>query len=118
MERLMGAGLALAGWGRSSPRAARAARPTDATGPACNGVSPASLVAEQTQAGQCPATPTTLTGTGAAGGRVLRLDAADCLPQCCSCPGTGGTAAVAECNGGNCLAGEMACCLYGLHCTQ
>lgn len=111
--RLMGwvlaAGLLVAACGGSSA-------PTDATGPACNGVSPASLVAEQTQAGQCPATPTTLTGTGAAG--TACSDPSACAPVCCTCPGAAASADVAECYQGNCLDGSTACCLYAGQCAQ
>lgn len=87
----------------------------DVNAPACGGTSPADLIAEQTPAGTCPSTPSTLTGT-ATGGQSCS-DTTDCLPQCCNCPGTGGSAAVAECNGGNCVYGDTVCCLYAQQCN-
>ena len=88
----------------------------DEVAPACNGVSPANLVSESTQAGQCPQDPTTLTGQATVGQQCS--DATDCAPTCCSCPGTSGGADVAECNNGNCLDGATACCLFALQCGQ
>jgi hypothetical protein len=88
----------------------------DVAAPSCDGVSPANLEYEQTPAGQCPAHPTMLTGTGMVGDACS--DATDCLPTCCTCPGTSTGAAVAECSNGNCLDGNTACCLYGLQCAQ
>jgi hypothetical protein len=88
----------------------------DAAAPACNGVSPANLAYEQTTAGQCPATPTILTGTGTVG--TSCSDPTDCAPVCCTCPGSHASADVAECSNGNCLDGATACCLYALQCAQ
>jgi hypothetical protein len=88
----------------------------DVVAPSCNGVSPANLESEQTQAGQCPTHPTILTGTGLEGDACS--DPTDCLPTCCTCPGTTTGADVAECSNGNCLAGDTACCLYALQCAQ
>lgn len=87
---------------------------SDVNAPACNGVSPSTLTSEQTPSGQCPQNPTTLTGTGTEG--TACSDPTDCAPVCCQCPGTSQGAAVAECNGGNCLDGATVCCLYGLQC--
>ena len=90
--------------------------PVDATGPACRGVSPATLEMDQTPAGQCPSPPKNLTGTGASGTPCSQ--AADCAPVCCTCPGAGVSADVAECSNGDCLDGATACCLYALQCAQ
>jgi hypothetical protein len=87
---------------------------SDVDAPACGGTSPANLIAEQTPSGTCPAVPTTLTG-GQTGGQSC-TDTTDCKPQCCSCPGTGGGAAVAECANGNCVYGDTVCCLYAEQC--
>jgi hypothetical protein len=89
---------------------------TDEVAPACSGVSPANLAYEQTPAGQCPKTPTLLTGTGTVGTPCSSAD--DCAPVCCSCPGTSTGADVAECNNGNCLDGATECCLYQQQCAQ
>jgi hypothetical protein len=89
---------------------------TDEVAPACNGVSPANLIAEQTTAGECPQNPSTLTGKGTAGQQCS--DSTDCAPFCCSCPGTNQGADVAECSNGNCLDGSTTCCLYALQCGQ
>ena len=88
----------------------------DAIAPACNGVSAENLESEATTAGQCPTHPMTLTGKGMVGDACSQPT--DCAPVCCTCPGTGTAAAVAECSGGNCLDGKTACCLYGLKCGQ
>jgi hypothetical protein len=89
---------------------------SDAIAPACNGVSPANLTYEQTQAGECPTTPTLLTGKATVG--TPCSEATDCAPVCCQCPGTTTGADVAECSNGNCLDGATACCLYALQCAQ
>jgi hypothetical protein len=88
----------------------------DVVAPACQGVSPVNLQDEQTPAGQCPAHPMTLTGTGVVG--TACSDATDCAPVCCTCPGTSTAADVAECSNGNCLDGNTACCLYAQQCAQ
>jgi hypothetical protein len=88
----------------------------DTAAPACNGVSPAELVAEQTPEGQCPTHPTVLIGTGTEGSACSA--SSDCAPACCACPGASTGADVAECANGNCLDGETACCLYAQQCGQ
>jgi hypothetical protein len=87
---------------------------TSADAPACRGESPAGLTVEQTPAGQCPAAPATLTGTGGAGAPCS--DASACAPACCSCP-SGGKADVAECAHGSCLDAATACCLFARQCA-
>jgi hypothetical protein len=88
----------------------------DPVAPACSGVSPANLATEQTPAGQCPSHPTILIGTGVEGDACS--EPTDCAPVCCSCPGEGTGALVAECNNGNCLDGATECCLYAQQCAQ
>ncbi len=80
----------------------------------CGGVSAFGLASETTDAGTCPSKPSLLTGKGTAGSQCA--SAADCAPVCCSCAGSGGAAAVAQCNGGNCLDASTTCCLYALSC--
>jgi hypothetical protein len=87
----------------------------DSVGPACNGVSATGLAMEQTAAGQCPASPRTLTGTATVGQACS--DSTDCAPLCCQCE-AGGSAVVAQCSNGNCLDGSTTCCLYSAQCGQ
>ncbi len=86
----------------------------DDVAPACSGVSSEGLATEQTQAGQCPASPTTLTGTVQAYSACSQ--STDCAPFKCTCPGTSDCALVAQCSGGNCLDGATTCCLYSQQC--
>lgn len=87
----------------------------DPVGPVCSGESPNGLAMEQTAAGQCPTSPKTLTGTATVGQACS--DATDCAPVCCQCA-AGGSAAVAQCENGNCLDGSTTCCLYSQQCGQ
>ena len=88
----------------------------DDVGPACNGVSATGVAIEQTQAGKCPMPPATLTGTATFGQPCS--DSTDCAPFCCTCPGSGAQASVAQCSHGNCLDGSTTCCLFAEQCAQ
>jgi hypothetical protein len=86
----------------------------DEVAPACNGVSPVGLATEQTQDGQCPTSPTMLTGMVPA--YAACSQSTDCAPFKCTCPGSNDCAYVAQCEGSNCLDGATTCCLYSQQC--
>jgi len=87
----------------------------DDVAPACNGISSEGLAIEQTQSGQCPTNPMTLTGTAGDGDACSQ--STDCAPTKCTCAGSNDCAWVAQCSGGSCLQGSMACCLYSQQCN-
>jgi hypothetical protein len=87
---------------------------TDDYAQACNAVSANGLATEETPAGTCPTSPRTLTGTVPAYSACSQ--STDCAPFCCQCAGSGTSADVAQCSGGNCLDGATTCCLYSQQC--
>ena len=61
----------------------------------------------------CPAQPTSLTGTVAAGGACTT--AKDCKPSCCACPG-GGPLLGAQCSASICASSQQSCTAAMSHC--